>query len=78
MAVKVSVTTTSKNRIAINTKKPVEVRTVSVIPEQPATKLENMTDVEIINPSNNDTLVYDSSSEKFVSKELPVVNGGSF
>ncbi len=78
MAIKATVITNPKNRISINNQKRTEVRTIAIIPEQSSNKLVNLTDVDASNLANNNTLVYDSTSEKFVSKELPVLNGGTF
>ena len=69
MSVKVSVTSSPKNRVSIKSQKISEVRTVGVIPEQPANKIINMSDVDTTNLSNNTVLVYDSSVGKFVLKE---------
>ena len=35
-------------------------------------------DVDATNLNNNETVVYDEASDKFVIKELPIVNGGTF
>ena len=43
-----------------------------------ATSLVNLTDVDATSVDNNETLVYDQGSGKFVVKELPIVNGGTF
>lgn len=42
------------------------------------TQLVNLTDVDATNVDNNETLVYDDVSGKFVVKELPIINGGTF
>ena len=42
------------------------------------TQLVNLTDVDATSIDNNETLVYDQGSGKFVVKELPIVNGGTF
>lgn len=43
-----------------------------------ATQLSKLTDVDATTPQNNETLVYDSATGKYVVKELPIVNGGTF
>lgn len=42
------------------------------------TQLVNLTDVDASDVDNNETLVYDDVSGKFVVKELPIINGGTF
>lgn len=66
MATKVSVITNPGNRISINN----QLGSV--------TKLSQLSDVDTSNKANNDVLVYEENSGKFVSKILPVVDGGSF
>lgn len=43
-----------------------------------ATQLVNLTDVDASDVDNNETLVYDDVSGKFVVKEIPIINGGTF
>jgi hypothetical protein len=62
-----NVTTTPKNRILINTGGVGSVDT-----------LRELKDVDTSNVDNNETLVYDEASGKFVIKELPIINGGTF
>lgn len=76
MSIKVSVNSAPKNRISINSQNRSTVRTISV--GASASLLANLTDVDASDPDNNETLVYDASSGKYVIKTLPVVNGGSF
>ncbi len=63
---KITVRTTPKNRILINTKG----NTVDTLRE--------LKDVDTTSVDNNETLVYDEASGKFVIKELPIINGGTF
>ena len=77
MAVRVTVNSVPKTRVSINSEKRDTIRTVG-IGIVPSTTLEDLTDVDASSPDNNDTLVYDASSGKYVVKELPVVNGGTF
>lgn len=79
MAIKVTVNSTPKNRISINNQTRKSVRTVSVIPDVSAiNKLSSLTDVDASDPDNNETLVYDEASGKYVVKTLPIVDGGTF
>jgi hypothetical protein len=74
MGTKVTVTSTSKNRVSINNQQRATIRTVGIS----ANKLSGLLDVDASSPDNNDTLVYDSATGKYVIKELPIVNGGTF
>jgi hypothetical protein len=66
---KITVTTTPKNRILINTFNGAGGG---------AQKLVQLKDVDASNIANNDTIVYNEASGKFVVEELPIVNGGEF
>ena len=78
MGTKVTVITSSKNRVSINNQQRATIRTVSIAPEQLSNRLSGLTDVDATDPNNNETLVYDSATGKYVIKELPIVNGGTF
>lgn len=80
MSNKITVTTTPKNRISINTQQKGIVKKVSVGQGNSAGKnrLVELVDVDAAQLENNNTLVYDTSSEKFIVKELPIVDGGNF
>lgn len=70
---KIVVTSTPKNRILINNRTGGlggGAATVDTIVE--------LKDVDATSLDNNETLVYDEASDKFVVKELPIVNGGTF
>ena len=72
--IKATVRTTGINRVSINKQSRNIIRTVKVNPN----KLEYLSDVDASDPDNNETLVYDAASGKYVVKELPVINGGNF
>jgi hypothetical protein len=79
MPIKATVNSAGKYRVAISTEKRREVRTVAITPlAQASNYLAGLLDVDATNPDNNETLVYDAGSGKYVVKELPVVNGGTF
>jgi hypothetical protein len=67
-----------KVRVSINNQNRDNIRTVGVGPVTGATRLSQLSDVNIANPQNNHALIYDSATGKFVSKEIPVLNGGNF
>jgi len=73
MGTKVTVITSSKNRVSINNQQRSTIRTVGVS----TNKLSGLIDVDATDPNNNETLVYDSATGKYVIKELPIVNGGT-
>jgi hypothetical protein len=77
MAVRVTVNSVPKTRVSINSEKRDTIRTVG-IGIVPDTRLSDLTDVNASSPDNNDTLVYDTASGKYVVRELPIVNGGTF
>ena len=77
MAVKVTVLSTPKNRISINKQDRKQIRSVGVSPENAST-LSGLKDVDASDPDNNETLVYDEATGKYVIKTLPIVNGGTF
>lgn len=78
MAIKVTVNSTPKNRISVNAEKREIIRTVGIRAQQTENFLKGLQDVDASSLNNNETLVYDQSSDKFVVKELPVLNGGTF
>jgi hypothetical protein len=79
MPIKATVNSTGKYRVAINNTQRREVRTVGILPSgQKVNYLAGLLDVDASNPDNNETLVYDAGSGKYVIKELPVINGGTF
>lgn len=79
---KITVTTTPKNRISINTQQKGVVRVGSTgLTGAGSTVIRNLSDLLDVDSSdidNNETLVYDEGTGKFVVKELPVLNGGTF
>lgn len=66
---KVNVTTTPKNRITINTG--------GGLPTTVDTLIE-LRDVDATVIANNETVVYDEVSGKFIIKILPIISGGTF
>lgn len=80
MAVKVTLNTTGSNRVAINNQNRTTIRTVGISPISPASlnRLDLLIDVDASDPDNNETLVYDSSSQKYVVKTLPIIDGGTY
>lgn len=82
MANKITVITQSKNRISINTPQRTQVKSVNVVGATTTgaavDKLIELKDVDATSVDNNETVVYDEVSGKFVVKEIPIINGGTF
>jgi hypothetical protein len=64
---------TSRNQV-----KTVNVVGATNIGAAGITTLTDLRDVISADASNNDTLVYDEASGKYIVKELPIINGGTF
>ena len=80
MGVKVTLVSDQKNRISINSQDRTQIKTVAITPDLTGINrsLASLSDVDASDPDNNETLVYDSATGKYVVKELPVVDGGNF
>jgi hypothetical protein len=78
MAVKVTVNSSSPNRVSINNQQRTTIRTVGVAGPELVNQLSQLTDVDASDPDNNETLVYDETTQKYVIKILPNINGGTF
>jgi ABC-type transport system involved in cytochrome bd biosynthesis fused ATPase/permease subunit len=70
-ATKVVVNAPPKDRIEINTHGGIGASTG-------VESLVNLKDVDASSIDNNETVVYDEVSGKFVIKEIPIINGGTF
>ena len=68
----VNVTTTPKNRIQINTGGAGGSSATGI------DTIVELKDVDASSVDNNETLVYDQVSGKFIIKQLPIINGGTF
>lgn len=77
---KITVTTQPGNRISVTLPKE-SVKTVYTGGGPGSTGagyLSQLADVDTSGVANNETLVYDDTKGKYVIKELPIVNGGTF
>ena len=77
MATKVSVYSKPATRISINETRKTTVRTIGVTGAE-GSSISQLHDVDMSGASNNETLVYDATSGKFVVRELPNIDGGTF
>lgn len=78
MALKVTVNSVSPNRIAINNQQRTTVRAVGIATPSTLNALRDLSDVDASDPDNNETVVYDATTQKYVVKTLPSVDGGSY
>jgi hypothetical protein len=78
MAIKAVVNSVPTTRVEINATTRDAIRTVGISPTTAQNYLVGLVDVDASDVDNNETLVYNSTTEKFVVKILPVVDGGSF
>lgn len=65
----INVTSAPKNRIQINN---------NGIGGSASDTIVELRDVDASDVDNNETLVYDEGSGKFVVREIPIINGGTF
>lgn len=84
MGTKVTVHTRPGNRIVVSSpSSSQQVKSVNIIGATDIgsagiSRLSELRDVDSTNVNNNETLVYDEASGKYVVKELPIINGGTF
>ena len=78
MSTKVTVNSVPTTRVSINGQQRETIRTVGVAPSSITNQLASLTDVDATSSDNNDVLVYDSTVNKYVVKELPIIDGGTF
>jgi hypothetical protein len=63
--------------VKINSQNQQKVRTMTPVSIS-ASKLVNLTDVSVVDGNNNSVLVYNSTTEKYEIKALPIIFGGTF
>ena len=78
MGVKVFVNSTNTSRVSINAQKRSTVRTIALASISQNTTFASLLDVDASDPVNNETVVYNSTTQKYEVKILPVVDGGSY
>lgn len=79
MAVKVTLVSDAKSRIAINNQTRQTIRTVALAQDLSAiTRVSALSDVDASDPNQDETLVYDEASNKYIVKTLPNISGGTF
>ena len=75
MAIKATINSIPKNRVSVNKQSSDTIRAVNV---GLITKLSLLTDVTATDLTSNNTIVYDSATDKFVVSVLPKISGGTF
>lgn len=77
----ITVRTTPKSRISINnggTKKLIVNTGGGTSPSGAIDSVIQLKDVDASDADNNETLVYDDTVGKFIVREIPIINGGTF
>lgn len=69
---------TDRIKVSINADKRTTVRTVGLSALAQTARLADLIDVNASDSDNNETLVYNSATQKYEIKTLPVVDGGSY
>jgi hypothetical protein len=69
--------TSPQVRVSIKKQDRKTIRTVGVSPEQ-TNYLSELFDVDASDPDNNETLVFDAETGKYIIKTLPIISGGTF
>jgi len=79
MAIKATINSVPKNRVSVNKQTSDTIRAVNVgFPVDLKTELRQLTDVNATDLTSNNTIVYDSTADKFVVSVLPKISGGTF
>lgn len=68
---KLTVSSRPKNRVNINTR-------MGIGGGSTIDTLAELRDVDASDPDTNETLVFDSTTKKYIVKTLPIVDGGSY
>jgi hypothetical protein len=77
MTIIVRVPSQSSTGVSINSQNQQKVRTLTPISTS-VTNLTNLSDFSIVDGSNNSVLVYNTSTNKYEIKALPIIFGGTF
>lgn len=75
MSIVVRVPSQSSTGVKINSQNQQKVKTQTPIA---SSRLSSLTDVSVIDTSNNSIVVYNSFTEKYEVKALPIIFGGTF
>jgi hypothetical protein len=78
MAIKVTVNSVPTTRVSVNDQKRETIRTVGIGLGIQNPSIITLSDVDASSKNDNDTLVYNASTGKFVVTGIPTLNGGTF
>lgn len=76
MAIKATINTTSGNRVSISDQQRTVIRTVGL--SGAINNLGDLNDVIVSDRDEGESLVWDEILQKFVIKNIPVLDGGTF
>jgi hypothetical protein len=65
-------------RVSINKQSRDNIRTVAMPPSTTSQQLRGLTDVDATTLIDNEAVIYDAGTNKFVVKIIPVIDGGTF
>jgi hypothetical protein len=69
---------TDKIKVSINGQKRTTVRTVGLSALAQTARLRDLIDVDSSDAQTNETLVYNSDTQKYEVKVIPAIDGGSY
>lgn len=69
---------TDKIKVSINAQKRTTVRTVGLSALAQTARLRDLIDVDSSDADTNETLVYNSTTQKYEVKPIPAIDGGSY
>lgn len=81
MGTKATISSTTGTRVSINNQTRPIVKTVAIAGTSGGSgvsTISNLSDVDMSDADTGETLVYDESLGKFIVKQMPGVDGGSF
>jgi hypothetical protein len=78
MATKVTLNTSSPNRVSVSGQKKSTIRTVGISSLAERGRFANLDDVDATGAENNEIVVYNSTTGKYEVKTLPQIDGGSY
>lgn len=78
MPISIKVPNQTTTSVRINNQNQQKVRSMTPIYQSGASRLVDLTDVSIVDQSNYSTVVFNSTTNKYEIKTLPIINGGKF
>lgn len=78
MPISIKVPNQTTTSVRINNQNQQKVRSMTPIYQSGSSRLVDLTDVSIVDQSNYSTVVFNSTTNKYEIKTLPIINGGKF